>query len=279
MEEEVYLPSQTELYNRVLLGAVLPSALGENLPHYFQTFLRNYIFGIAHCFLSAGLWSFYIYYFKGHVYFPNGKIPRKAAILKQMWLTIKAFPFYAGLATASEYMSERGWTRCFARIEEVGWPMNICYMVIYLLCTEFLSYWVHRLLHDIKPLFKYFHASHHMFNKQTNISPFAGFAFHPVDAVLETSPQVVAILLVPMHYTTYQVLFFLDALWSINIHDCIHGRVWPILGAGYHMLHYTTNRHNYGRYTLLLDWFFGTLRDPDAEEEEKKKKKLQQKAF
>nr|GMD79009.1 delta(7)-sterol-C5(6)-desaturase-like isoform X1 [Ipomoea batatas] len=44
-------------------------------------------------------------------------------------------------------------------------------------CTEnveFGIYWMHRELHDIKPLYKYLHATHHIYNKQNTLSPFAG---------------------------------------------------------------------------------------------------------
>lgn len=33
---------------------------------------------------------------------------------------------------------------------------------------------MHRELHDIKPLYKYLHATHHIYNKQNTLSPFAG---------------------------------------------------------------------------------------------------------
>jgi Delta7-sterol 5-desaturase len=33
---------------------------------------------------------------------------------------------------------------------------------------------MHRELHDIKPLYKYLHATHHIYNKENTLSPFAG---------------------------------------------------------------------------------------------------------
>lgn len=60
----------------------------------------------------------------------------------------------------------------------------------------------------------------------------------------------------------------MELLWTANIHDCIHGNVWPVMGAGYHTIHHTTYRHNYGHYTLLMDWIFGTLRDPALDDDD-----------
>lgn len=35
------------------------------------------------------------------------------------------------------------------------------------------------------------------------------------------------------------------------------------MGAGYHTIHHTTYRHNYGHYTIWMDWMFGTLNEPE----------------
>ncbi|PHT56676.1 Delta(7)-sterol-C5(6)-desaturase 1 [Capsicum baccatum] len=196
-------------------------------------------------------------------------IPSNKAMLLQISVAMKAMPWYCALPTLSEYMIENGWTKCFARISDVGWPSFVLNAAIYLVIVEFGIYWMHKLLHDIKPLYKYLHATHHIYNKQNTLSPFAGLAFHPLDGILQAVPHVVALFLVPMHFTTHIALIFLEALWTANIHDCIHGKVWPVMGAGYHTIHHTTYRHNYGHYTIWMDWMFGTLRDP-AEEDAKK---------
>lgn len=94
----------------------------------------------------------------------------------------------------------------------------------------------------------------------------AGLAFHPLDGILQAVPHVIGLFLVPMHFSTHIALLFLEAIWTANIHDCIHAKIWPVMGAGYHTIHHTTYRHNYGHYTIWMDWMFGTLRDPIDEE-------------
>lgn len=101
-------------------------------------------------------------------------IPSNKAMLLQIIVAMKAMPWYCMLPTLSEYMVENGWTRCFSSVVEVGWPAYIVYQTIYLLIVEFGIYWMHRELHDIKPLYKYLHATHHIYNKQNTLSPFAG---------------------------------------------------------------------------------------------------------
>ncbi|PHU24941.1 Delta(7)-sterol-C5(6)-desaturase [Capsicum chinense] len=87
--------------------------------------------------------------------------------------------------------------------------------------------------------------------------------------ILQAVPHLVALFLLPMHFTTHIALLFIEAIWTANIHDCIHGKIWPVMGAGYHTIHHTTYCHNYGHYTIWMDWMFGTLRDP-VEDEVKK---------
>ncbi|KAL5809916.1 hypothetical protein ACOSQ4_026499 [Xanthoceras sorbifolium] len=90
----------------------------------------------------------------------------------------------------------------------------------------------------------------------------ASLAFHPLDGILQAVPHVIALFIVPTHFTTQIGLLFLEAIWTANIHDCIHAKLWPVMGAGYHTIHHTTYRHNYGHYTVWMDWMLGTLRDP-----------------
>ncbi|GFS36870.1 sterol 1 [Actinidia rufa] len=58
-------------YNRVVLGAHLPSRAWELLPHLLQTWLRNYIRATLVYFVSGFLWCFYMYYLKHNVYQPK----------------------------------------------------------------------------------------------------------------------------------------------------------------------------------------------------------------
>lgn len=95
-------------------------------------------------------------------------------MLLQICVAMKAMPWYCALPTISEYMIENGWTKCFSRINDVGFPAYLIYLVINLVVVEFGIYWMHRELHDIKPLYKYLHATHHIYNKQNTLSPFAG---------------------------------------------------------------------------------------------------------
>lgn len=101
---------------------------------------------------------------------------------------------------------------------------------------------------------------------------FSGFALHPLDGMLQGSPYVIALFIVPIHLITHLSLLFFELIWTASIHDCIHANIWPIMGAGYHTIHHTTYKHNYGHYTIWMDWMFGTLKVPLAEDDSEKAK-------
>lgn len=103
---------------------------------------------------------------------------------------------------------------------------------------------------------------------------------------LQALPYCWTLLLVPMHFMTFELLLLATGMWTTNIHDtvdgkvccgaglylklathscmaaeslysgqasgsqqillCPHRQVPPLLGAGYHTIHHITYRHNFG---------------------------------
>lgn len=63
-------------------------------------------------------------------------------------------------------------------------------------------------------------------------------------------------------------------IWTTNIHDCLHAKVWPVLGGGYHLIHHTSYKHNYGHYFTYMDWLFNTLETPEEYEFTKQQRQL-----
>lgn len=80
---------------------------------------------------------------------------------------------------------------------------------------------------------------------------------------MQALPYAVALFIVPMHFITHELLLFATALWTANIHDNIHANLLPVMGAGWHTIHHTSYRHNYGHYFVIMDWLFGTLISPE----------------
>ena len=118
-------------------------------------------------------------------------------------------------------------------------------------------YWKHRILHS--RTFFAFHRSHHMFRDPT---PFAGFAVHPVEAIVTFGPVLFAMcpwvgLCIPLHYP---VLAFLAVL---NLYLHCGYQIWVvekllaplfINTSAFHNAHHFKTRTHFGEILWLWDW-------------------------
>lgn len=103
----------------------------------------------------------------------------------------------------------------------------------------------------------------HIYNKENTLSPFAGLAFNPLDGLLQASPYIFGLFLMPVHFWTHEIMLFFTAVWTTNIHDALQGDTEPIMGSAYHTLHHTKYVDNYGQILVLWDWVHETLQPPE----------------
>jgi len=268
-EERLRLLKEENEWKNDLVMWMFPDNVRDQLPHWVQTWFRCWILCAAVYFGVGGLWCYYTYYCFGDVFFKPGNIPAAKDIWEQIKVSNWAMPLYSLLPTFTEMAAEKGWTMAYPRVENIGLPMYALYFMLYMLSVEFCVYWMHRGLHDIKWAYRYLHYDHHKYNKEHTLSPFAGLAFHPIDGILQAIPYSWTLFYCPMHFLTHEIMLFFTGVWTTNIHDCIHGKVWPIMGGGYHAIHHTTYKHNYGHYTIYFDRMFGTLETPEEHESAK----------
>ena len=263
-----YLLEQESEWKNSLAFCLLPERVKTALkldtwPLLARAWLRSYIF--AHIlYLGLGLtWGYYIYSVYGHLLFPKGNVPQNNDILEQIKVSLGALPLYSLLPALCEHIVEQGYTLAYVRVEEYGGPLYLFFFFAYMALVEFGVYWNHRLLHDLRIGYGKLHYVHHKYNKENTLSPFAGLAFHPLDGILQAIPYFWTLFVIPMHSLTYELMLFGTGVWTTNIHDCIEVECQPIMGAGYHTIHHTTYRHNYGQFFTYMDRYFGTIQYPE----------------
>ena len=142
-------------------------------------------------------------------------------------------------------------------------------------------YWMHRLMHQPQ-LFKYVHLIHH---KSTNPSPWTAYAFHPLEAVLESAIVPLIAFTVPVHISSIGLFFLFQIAYNVyghlgfelypkNFHKTWIGR-WINTSVA-HNLHHKKFHGNFGLYFLFWDRIMGTLReDYDATFEQTTNPKIQ----
>ncbi len=161
------------------------------------------------------------------------------------------------------------YTLRYDTIDEMGWVYFFAMFPVMLFVHDTYFYWTHRLMHHPK-LFNLFHLVHH---RSTNPSPWAAYAFHPLEAVVEAGIFIVFLFLLPLHKLHFFLFFFFMIVYNVYGH-----LGWELYPAGFHRTrlgrwintsaahnqHHRYFKGNYGLYFLCWDRWMGTLR-PDYE--------------
>jgi Delta7-sterol 5-desaturase len=155
-------------------------------------------------------------------------------------------------------------TTFYTDITAYGWVYAVLAFPVMLLMHDTYFYWAHRLMHHPK-LFKTFHLVHH---KSTNPSPWAAYAFHPLEAIVESLIFVIFLFTIPVH-SIHLSLFFIFSL-VYNVYGHVGFELYPkgfnrhwfgrwINTSISHNMHHQYFKGNYGLYFTIWDRWMGTM--------------------
>lgn len=156
------------------------------------------------------------------------------------------------------YWIQNGKTRLYNNVDEYGTPYFFASIFIMVLIHDTYFYWSHRMMHH-KWFFKYVHLTHHRFSNPT---PWAAFAFHPLEAIISIGIIPIVLFLIPYHQ--WALIIFITFLTAYNA--IIHlGFSIPYFTLGKyqntgmdHNLHHQGSLVNYGLYFNIWDRIMGT---------------------
>jgi Delta7-sterol 5-desaturase len=142
-----------------------------------------------------------------------------------------------------------------------GWFWSSIAISIFVHDTYF--YWTHRLMHHPK-LFRWFHRGHHL---SMNPTPWASYAFDPLEAVVQAGIFPLVVMLYPIHPIAFGVVM----LWQITFNVIGHAGfefhprwlmdTWlgKVLNTPTnHAMHHEKMIGNYGLYFNIWDRVMGT---------------------
>ncbi len=191
------------------------------------------------------------------------RAPTGAQVRGEIALSVVSSVIYAAPAAVAMERWKEGGTRLFADLSPAAWPTILVGTAACLLIQDAFYYWAHRAMHW-RPVFRALHAGHH---RHPEPSPFAGFAFDPLEAVLTgwVLPALVFVIPVEVHVAV-AVLMLTTVTGTLN-----HGgwEVWPrrwVEGAwgrwvvipAHHAQHHTRFGCNFGLYFQFWDRLGGT---------------------
>lgn len=203
-----------------------------------------------------------IAYQKIQLRFPATKDYRREIIFSLITMIIfSAVPFFF-----LGNQSIKATTNFYSDIDEHSrWYFWLAFPLM-LLMHDAYFYFTHRLMHHPR-LFKWFHLLHH---KSTNPSPWAAFAFSPLEALVEIGILVLFLYTIPV--MRYHLFFFFLFMMLYNVYGHLGWELYPknfqrsVIGRWIntsinHNQHHQYFKGNYGLYFLWWDRWFGTLRE------------------
>lgn len=231
-------------------------------------------------FMMAGL-AFLLFYIVWRNRFFYQKIqtrfPKNQDYLREIFysfLTICIFSFVSVVLFVHPQVAPH--TTRYPQISDYGWTYYFMVYPLMFIMHDTYFYFSHRLMHH-KVLFKWFHLVHH---KSTNPSPWAAYAFHPLEAVVEVGIVIIFLFTIPIHKSHLLIFFLMMIIY--NVYGHLGYELYPkgfskstvgrwINTSVNHNQHHQYFTGNYGLYFLFWDRIFGTVReDYDAKYEEVK---------
>lgn len=187
-----------------------------------------------------------------------------------MWSCI-SFLVFSVQAGAIYALYINGHTRLVTSWESLPALGHIAGLIFLLVIHDTYFYWMHRILHH-RFLFRHIHSVHH---QSVNPTPFAAFAFHPVEAFLEMAFLIPIILWMPLYVGTLVVFLLLSHFFNVIGHlgyEFFPRSTWTSWWGSWnttsthHNLHHQHVSTNYGLYCKWWDKLCGTL-NPKTESE------------
>lgn len=193
--------------------------------------------------------------------FPQGKDYRREVIFSTISIVIFSFPPLFLLQ--NDHL--RPHTSFYKDIHQHGWWYFWGVFPLLLVMHDTYFYWMHRFIHHPK-LFRLFHLLHH---RSVNPSPWAAYAFHPLEAFLESLIFVIFLFTLPINGWHLFLFFVVSLLYNVyghlgfELYPAAFHRHWLgrwINTSVSHNLHHHYFKGNYGLYFLIWDRMMGTLR-------------------
>ena len=158
------------------------------------------------------------------------------------------------------------YTRIYTDFAERGWGYWTFSIGAMIVLHDTYFYWTHRAMHHPK-LFRAFHLTHH---RSVNPSPWAAYAFSPLEGVVEALVIVPIVFLIPFHPSALGV--WLVFMMVYNVYGHLGYELYPkgfhrhpigrwLNTSVNHNLHHKHFDGNYGLYFLWWDRWMDTVRE------------------
>jgi Delta7-sterol 5-desaturase len=191
--------------------------------------------------------------------------PGRDRIASEVAYSLSTVVIFSAIGLSLVYAEQAGLTRIYVKVAERGWAYFCASIAAAILAHDAYFYWTHRLLHW-RPLYR---VAHHVHHRSTSPTPWAAYAFHPLEAVIQAGVYLLIVFAIPMH--PLALMLFLVYMIVRNVVGHLGFEIWPAgfarhpltrwhLTPTHHDLHHRFGKGNYGLYFSFWDDWIGTSR-------------------
>ena len=238
--------------------------------NFIDVWPRLYLFDLLRYLIPASLFFliFWVIAKNGLMHlFIQRTLPKSKQLWRELAYSMSTVVIFSivGFGIYSAELS--GITLIYYNIQDYGIIYMIVSFVITLVFHDFYFYWTHRFMHH-KRIFKYVHRVHH---ESTNPSPWAAYAFHPWEALIQSLILPIMVFIVPLHPIT--IFLFLTYMIVRNVIGHLGFEIFPkgwtknkwlswTTAVTHHNMHHERFHANYG---LYFTWWDRWMKTEDKE--------------
>lgn len=186
------------------------------------------------------------------------RMPTQLDMRRELRWSLCSILIFGAIGSATLWLSTCGWTQVYWSVHSHGWTWFFLSIFLAVCIHDAYFYWTHRLLHH--PLFfRRFHVIHH---RSTNPSPWASYAFSPMEAVIQASIIPLVACVMPMHpfaiglFMLWQIIYNVlgHTGYEFHPHALMQSKLKFVLNTPTnHIMHHEHVRGNYGLYFNIWD--------------------------
>jgi lathosterol oxidase len=190
-------------------------------------------------------------------------LPAREEVRREMLWSLSSIAIFGLMGTLTITAARHGWTQLYWKLEQHSWGWFAGSIVAAVFLHDAWFYWTHRLMH-LPKLFPVFHRVHHL---SRNPTPWAAYAFHPLEAIVQASIFPLVVTVMPIHPLAFTIFMLWQIVFNVLGHTGyeFHPRrlmdIWlkRVLNTPTnHIQHHEAMRGNYGLYFNIWDRLMGT---------------------
>jgi lathosterol oxidase len=199
------------------------------------------------------------------------KFPDNKHIVREVSYSFLSIGVFSIVGTSIFILRKSGYTQMYLNLADHSLGYFVFSVAAFILIHDTYFYWTHRFMHW-KKIYPYVHKIHH---HSTNPTPWAAFAFHPLEAIVEVGIVPLMVFLMPVH--PLALLIWVLYQTGMNVLGHLGFELFPsgfTTGAiskwhntsVHHNMHHKHVTCNYGLYYNFWDRIMGTNHQRYAEE-------------